>query len=124
MKIHDIKAYPIQCDVQTAFTSATGWRKTRGTVLVEVVGDGEARRDVQRREPGGGHGRQRLAFGRSIGYSASQEDGLLGGDRNGERAAVKRQFAFGVVAWCAGDEVVDDVGDGAGGALTSFRTKA
>ena len=39
MKIRDIKAYPLRCDVQTPFTSATGWRKTRGTVLIEIVGD-------------------------------------------------------------------------------------
>lgn len=39
MNINDIIAYPIQCNVQTAFTSATGWRKTRGTVLVEVTGE-------------------------------------------------------------------------------------
>ena len=39
MEIKAVNAYPVQCKVNTPFTSATGWRTSQGSVLIEVIAE-------------------------------------------------------------------------------------
>lgn len=39
MKVKEVTTYPVSCQLKKPFASATGWRKSRDTVLVEVVTD-------------------------------------------------------------------------------------